>query len=170
MPCRWKTLHWYVWIIEMRAGWAYANESHLDRSKVFDWSCSSSRWKCLHLIYILHAYMNDNKIALPSVICIFILLLRDWSGSENEITRSKCVKIKAWSSKNIFCSVNQIGKNFLFFYFNIVLNVAIYALLDFAVILQLLTVNKSSKIPYIWFTVNYCNMHCIMGISLLSLQ
>ncbi len=45
-----------------------------------------------------------------------------------------------------------------------------YALLDFAVILQLLTVNKSSKIPYIWFTVNYCNTHCIMGISLLSLQ
>ncbi len=43
-------------------------------------------------------------------------------------------------------------------------------LLDFAVILQLLTVNKSSKIPYIWFTVNYCNMHCIMGIYLLSLQ
>ncbi len=37
-------------------------------------------------------------------------------------------------------------------------------LLDFAVILQLLTVNKSSKIPYIWFTVNYCNTHCIMGI------
>lgn len=59
--------------------------------------------------------MNDNKIALPSVICIFILLLRDWSGSETsqavktEITRNKCVKIKAWNSKNIFCSVNQIG-------------------------------------------------------------
>ncbi len=45
-----------------------------------------------------------------------------------------------------------------------------HTLLDFAVILQLLTVNKSSKIPYIWFTVNYCNMHCIMGIFLLSLQ
>ncbi len=38
------------------------------------------------------------------------------------------------------------------------------ALLDFAVILQLLTVKKYSKIPYIWFTVNYCNTHCIMGI------
>ncbi len=39
------------------------------------------------------------------------------------------------------------------------------ALLDFAEILQLLTVNKSSKITiYIWFTVNYCNTHCIMGI------
>ncbi len=38
-------------------------------------------------------------------------------------------------------------------------------LLDFAVILQLLTVKKYSKIPYIWFTVNYCNTHCIMGIS-----
>ncbi len=43
-------------------------------------------------------------------------------------------------------------------------------LLDFAVILQLLTVKKSSKIPYIWFTVNYCNTHCIMGISVLILQ
>ncbi len=44
------------------------------------------------------------------------------------------------------------------------------SLLDFAVILQLLTVNKSSKIPYIGFTVNYCNTHCIMGIFVLSLQ
>ncbi len=44
------------------------------------------------------------------------------------------------------------------------------ALLDFAVILQLLTVKKYSKIPYIWFTVNYCNTHCIMGISVLILQ
>ncbi len=44
------------------------------------------------------------------------------------------------------------------------------SLLDFAVILQLLTVNKSSKIPYIWFTVNYCITHCIMGIFLLRLQ
>ncbi len=43
-------------------------------------------------------------------------------------------------------------------------------LLDFAVILQLLTVKKYSKIPYIWFTVNYCNTHCIMGISVLILQ
>ncbi len=34
----------------------------------------------------------------------------------------------------------------------------------FAVILQLFAVKKSSKIPYIWFTVNYCNTHCIMGI------
>ncbi len=43
-------------------------------------------------------------------------------------------------------------------------------LLDFAVILQLLTVKKYSKIPYIRFTVNYCNTHCIMGISVLILQ
>ncbi len=46
----------------------------------------------------------------------------------------------------------------------------IYTLLDFAVILQLLTVKKYSKIPYIRFTVNYCNTHCIMGISVLILQ
>ncbi len=45
-----------------------------------------------------------------------------------------------------------------------------HTLLDFAVILQLLTVKKYSKIPYIWFTVNYCNTHCIMGISVLILQ
>ncbi len=44
-------------------------------------------------------------------------------------------------------------------------NVRTHTLLDFAVILQLLTVKKYSKIPYIWFTVNYCNTHCIMGIS-----
>ncbi len=52
---------------------------------------------------------------------------------------------------------------FLFILFNA-------TLLDFAVILQLLTVKKYSKIPYIWFTVNYCNTHCIMGISVLILQ
>ncbi len=47
---------------------------------------------------------------------------------------------------------------------------SVNTLLDFAVILQLLTVKKYSKIPYIWFTVNYCNTHCIMGISVLILQ
>ncbi len=51
-----------------------------------------------------------------------------------------------------------------------VVYVAVCTLLDFAVILQLLTVKKYSKIPYIWFTVNYCNTHCIMGISVLILQ
>jgi len=38
------------------------------------------------------------------------------------------------------------------------------SLLDFAVILQLLTAKKPSKILFILFTVNYCNMHCIVGI------
>lgn len=60
--------------------------------------------------------MNDNKIALLSIICIFILLLRDWSGSKTsqavktEITTNKWVNGKAWSSINIFCCVYQNGQ------------------------------------------------------------
>lgn len=60
--------------------------------------------------------MNDNKIALLSIICIFILLLRDWSRSKTsqavktEITTNKWVNVKAWSSINIFCCVNQNGQ------------------------------------------------------------
>ncbi len=59
-----------------------------------------------------------------------------------------------------------------FFHLSVFLTreVCVCTLLDFAVILQLLTVKKYSKIPYIWFTVNYCNTHCIMGISVLILQ